>query len=244
MSNIEILPDVEQLSRAATDKFVELAQQAIQERGIFSVALSGGSTPKKLYELLAQEPYRSQIEWAKVHFFFGDERNVPPEHQDSNFRMTNEAMFSKIAELPPENIHRVPAEQPAADAANVYERDLRDFFQNELPRFDLVLLGLGTDGHTASLFPDSPALEENVRWFVENWVEKFGAYRLTLTFPVINNARFILFLIVGADKADILRQIQNPESAEIKYPAQLVNPTDGKLLWMFDEAAGAKISVG
>jgi 6-phosphogluconolactonase len=231
------------MSSHAADIFIKLSQKAIQERGFFSVALSGGSTPKKLYELLTQEPYCSQIDWAKVHLFFGDERNVPPEHQDSNFRMANEALFSKIAQLPPENIHRVPAEQPAVDAANLYEQDLRDFFQNELPRFDLVLLGLGTDGHTASLFPDSPALEENVRWFVENWVEKFGAYRLTLTFSVINNARLVLFLVAGADKADIVRQIQRPDSAEIKYPAQLINPTDGKLLWIFDEAAGAKISV-
>lgn len=231
------------MSSHAADIFIKLYQKAVQERGVFSVALAGGSTPKKLYELLADESHRSKIDWGKTHFFFGDERSVPPDHAESNFRMANEAMFSKIAELPQENIHRVLAEQSAADAANLYEQDLRDFFQNELPRFDLILLGLGTDGHTASLFPESPALEENVRWFIENWVEKFTAYRLTLTFPVINNARFVLFLVAGADKAEIVRQIQNPDSAEIKYPAQLVNLTDGKLLWMFDEAAGAMISV-
>ncbi|MEP6923229.1 MAG: 6-phosphogluconolactonase [Pyrinomonadaceae bacterium] len=234
---IEIVTDADNLSRRAAEIFVDLASRAINEHGIFSVALSGGSTPKKLYALLAAEPFRSNIEWTNAHFFFGDERNVPPGSDESNFRMANEALFSKISELPPENIHRVAGEKAAVDAAGDYEQELKDFFRNELPRFDLVLLGLGADGHTASLFPDSPALEENVRWFVENWVEKFNSYRLTLTFPVLNNALTILFLVAGADKSEVLAQVLH--GSEKNYPSQMINPTGGELRWLIDQAAAA-----
>lgn len=218
----------------AADWFVIWSNKAIAERGIFTVALSGGSTPRKLYELLASGEYQAQIDFTKVHFFFGDERNVQPDSDDSNYKMAHDALFSKI-NAP--NVYRVKGELAAIDAANDYEQILRDFFQNETPHFDLILLGLGTDGHTASLFPDSPALDEQVRFFTENWVEKFGAYRLTLTLPAINNARTILFIVTGADKAQIVTQIMQSEPSEIKFPARRINPIDGKLIWLLDVEA-------
>ena len=246
-NNFEVMTNADAIAHQAADWFVVWAQKSIEARGKFSVALSGGSTPRKLYELLANEneSYRGQIDWQNVHFFFGDERHVAPNHDESNFKMTNDALFSKIHELPEANIHRVLTENHAADAASLYEETLREFFQSEtveFPVFDLILLGLGADGHTASLFPESAALNEGLRFFVENYVEKFAAYRLTLTFPVINRARNVLFLIAGADKAEIVRRVLQPESAEIEFPAQLVNPADGKLFWLFDEAAGRELS--
>ena len=237
--NVEIVADGNALAARAAAKFVEFVAEAVARQGAVSIALSGGSTPKKLYELLAGQNFREQIDWSHVHFFFGDERNVPPDSDDSNFKMANDAMFSRLAEeLPAANIHRVAGESAAADAANSYEQELKDFFHNELPRFDLVLLGMGPDGHTASLFPESSALDENMRWFVENWVEKFAAYRLTLTFPVINNAAKVMFLVAGSDKAAVLSEVLS--GAENKYPAQKVNPLSGELLWLIDQAAAGE----
>lgn len=246
-TKIETFAGADDLSKRAAAIFVEAARNAINARGVFSVALSGGSTPRKLYELLsdANQPFCAQIAWQKAHFFFGDERHVLPGDKDSNFKMANEALFARVAELPEENVHRVLTETDAADAANLYEDELRRFFQSEtveFPRFDLILLGLGADGHTASLFPNTAALDENARFFVENFVEKFGAYRLTLTFPVINNARRVLFLASGAEKARVLREILQPETREIKFPAQRVNLVDGDLLWLIDEAAASNLA--
>lgn len=236
--NIKIVADATELADCAAARFVEIAAQAINEQGVFSVALSGGSTPKKLYELLASNSYRDQIDWTQVQFFFGDERNVPPDSDESNFKMANNALFSKLPELPPANVHRVLGENAAADAANQYEQVLKDFFHNDLARFDLILLGMGPDGHTASLFPGSPAAGENARWFVENWVEKFAAYRLTLTFPVINNAAHVLFLIAGNDKAQVLGEVLR--GSEDIRPAQKVNLINGNLQWLIDKAAAGE----
>lgn len=243
--NIKIFNDDNELADAAAKEVVALSDEAIESRGIFSVALSGGSTPKQLYKMLAGNRYRRQIDWSKTHFFFGDERAVSPDREASNFRMIDEVMFTNIADLPKENIHRVQAEQPPADAAALYEQEIKDFFRSEtieFPIFDLILLGMGTDGHTASLFPGSEAVNENLRFFVENYVEKLGAYRLTLTFPVINNARTILFLVSGADKAAVVGEVLSSGEREIKYPAQMVNPTDGKLMWFLDKPASSLIS--
>lgn len=236
---IEIVADATELAESAARLFIKIAQRAITERNVFSVALSGGSTPKKLYELLASNSFCEQLDWTKIHFFFGDERSVPPDSDESNFKMAEVALFSKIIRLPQENIHRVAAEKPAADAASDYEQTLKNFFNNELPRFDLILLGMGPDGHTASLFPDSPATEETTNFFIENWIEKFGAYRLTLTFPVINNARQVLFLVAGADKAGVLAEVV--QGSAKKYPAQMINLADGELLWLIDQAASDQI---
>jgi 6-phosphogluconolactonase len=240
-----VLPDRDALSRAAADEFTRRADAAVVAKGSFAVALSGGSTPKRLYELLASEgePCRARMPWGRTHFFFGDERHVPPEHAESNYRMVRETLLTR-APIPPENVHRVVAENPDAyAAADEYERELRDFFHTReglQPRFDLILLGLGEDGHTASLFPGTAALFEAERLFVANWVEKLCAYRLTMTLPLINRARAVVFLVSGGEKAEVLRAVLDTEACERDeppYPAQLVHPTCGELLWLADEAA-------
>jgi 6-phosphogluconolactonase len=242
---LRVLPDCVGLSRAAADEFKWHAQAAVRAKGSFAVALSGGSTPKRLYGLLASEgePYRARVPWGSTHLFFGDERHVPPDHAESNYRMVREALLTR-APVPPENVHRVVAENPDAGAAAAeYERELCDFFhmrEGREPRFDLILLGLGEDGHTASLFPGTAALAEAGRLFVANWVEKLGAYRLTMTLPLINRARAVVFLVSGGEKAEVLRAVLDTEAGERDrppYPAKLVRPTRGELLWLADEAA-------
>ena len=239
---IEVLATPADLFRGAAEEFARLGRSAIGAQGRFAVALSGGSTPKNLYSLLAEN--YADFAWARTFFFFGDERHVPPDHPDSNYRMVNQALLAKIP-IPPENVHRVRAENPdAAAAALEYEEELRRFFElepGELPRFDLILLGLGPDGHTASLFPDSEALEEQSRLVVANRVEKFNAYRITFTFPVLNRAAEAMFLASGAEKADIVGQVLRGNVAP-PLPAQRVLPNDGKLVWMLDEAAAAKLT--
>ena len=202
-SNVEVQvkADLEQLSRAAASELLRQAQRAVQAKGLFSLALSGGSTPKSLYSLLANDSsFRAEVPWEKTHFFWGDERHVPPEHPESNYRMAQEAMLSKVP-IPSENIHRINAGNPNAQrAAEEYEETLRTFFRlraGEFPRFDLVLLGMGADGHAASLFPGTEALRERKHLVVANWVEKLHAHRITMTLPVFNRAAMVLFLVSG-----------------------------------------------
>ena len=240
--DIEVLATAADLFHAAAEEFMRVARTAIGAQGRFTVALAGGSTPKALYSLLASN--YSNFAWNRVFLFFGDERHVPPTDPESNYRMVNEALLTKIA-IPAENVFRVPTENPDASAAAAeYEAQLRRFFEikpGEFPRFDLVLLGMGPDGHTASLFPDSPALDEQSRLVAANWVEKFKTHRITFTFPVLNRAAEIMFLASGAEKADMVRQVLEGKSTP-PLPSQRVQPSDGKLLWMLDEAAAAKLS--
>jgi 6-phosphogluconolactonase len=238
---IRVLETPTDLFQSAASEFVALASQAAQKNGRFSVALSGGSTPKSLYALLASGSIPN-IPWEKIFFFFGDERFVPPDHPDSNYRMAREAgLFAKV---PAEHVYRVRTEEKDADAAALdYEQALRKFFglrPGESPRFDLVLLGLGPDGHTASLFPGTAALNENRRLVVANWVDKFQSYRITLTLPVLNRAGCVLFLVAGADKATIVRDVFENASADL--PSQKVRPADGRLLWLLDRAAGSGLA--
>ncbi|MGO9111579.1 MAG: 6-phosphogluconolactonase, partial [Thermoguttaceae bacterium] len=235
--------------------FIRVGRDAIGAQGRFSVALSGGSTPKSLYSVLASS--YANFAWNRVFLFFGDERHVPPTDPDSNYRMVNETLLTRIP-IPAENVFRVAAENPEAAAAALdYEARLRRFFElrpgerpserpserpGEFPRFDLILLGVGPDGHTASLFPDSPALDEQSRLVVANWVAKLNAHRITLTFPVLNRAAEVMFMASGADKADILHQVLENKSAP-PLPSQRVQPSEGKLLWMLDEAAAAKLTL-
>jgi 6-phosphogluconolactonase len=201
--------------------------------------LSGGSTPRLLYELLAdpRELFREQIAWDQTHFFFSDERHVPPDHPDSNYRMANEALFSHVP-VPPLNIHRVVAENTDAEQAALnYEADLRKSFGEAIPAFDLVLLGLGEDGHTASIFPGSPVLHETKRWVAAPWVEKLNSYRITMTLPVLNHGQSVLFLVTGASKSEILRTVMNTDRNPDLYPAQAISPTSGAVSWLVDEAA-------
>jgi 6-phosphogluconolactonase len=233
------------LSRAAAEFIVELAETAVTERTIFTLALSGGSTPRLLYEYLAKEEFSQRMPWEHTHIFWGDERCVSPDHPDSNFAMAFETLISK-APLPSENVHRVTTEGelPKA-AAREYEKSLREFFQDTaharvplaFPSFDLILLGLGKDGHTASLFPGEPVLEEKIRWVVAvaGTSASPAVPRVTLTFPVINQARCVLFLASGSDKRDVFQKILgSPESAAQHYPAARVRPS-GSLLWFIDE---------
>lgn len=241
-SEVLVHADAAELAREAARRFAASAADAIAARGRFTVALSGGSTPKAMFSLLAEPPYGPALPWPAIHLFWGDERCVPPDHPDSNFRMTRETLLARVP-LPEENIHRIPAEDPdPARAAASYEADLRGFF-GDTPIFDLVFLGMGPDGHTASLFPGTTALHVHDRIVVENYVAKFQAYRITLTADAINRAREILFLIAGSDKAPALKEVlEGPRNIET-YPSQLIAPAQGLLRWLVDEAAAAELSV-
>ena len=234
---IKIVPDVAALNRVAAAEFKSTAESALAEHGWFSVALSGGNTPRSVYALLAQED-KASLDWSRIHIFFGDERHVPPDHPDSNYRMANETLLSKVP-IPQENIHRVRAESDPESAAKDYEEQLRAEFTlkpGDRPRFDLILLGLGDDGHTASLFPETAALNETARLVVPNWVEKLNTFRITLTLPVLNHAAEVLFIVSGAGKAEILKAVLgSPGSAQ--YPSQRVKPDHGRLLWLVDQDA-------
>jgi 6-phosphogluconolactonase len=240
MPHIQVFPDPQSLAHAAAALFQESASKAIAQRGVFTVALAGGSTPRLTYSLLAAEPYRSQIEWDKIHFFWGDERCVPPDHPDSNYRMAREALLSHIP-IAPDHVHRIQGENPdAASAAAAYENEIRSVFGAvELPAFDLVLLGLGPDGHTLSLFPGSAALAGPPELVVANWVEKFKTWRITITARLANHAACILFQVEGEDKASPLHEVLYGAYDPGKYPAQLIRPADGECYWFVDQLAGA-----
>ena len=241
-STINIYPDEEALIRHATDEIAGLINQTLAERDICTFVLSGGSTPKALYTKLSSAPYHHTIPWHKVHFFWGDERCVPPDHQDSNYRMAKESLLDHI-ELPPENIHRMPGEKSPDLAANEYEQVVRKYVPggSGMPRFDITLLGIGDDGHTASLFPDTPVVKEQKKLVTSVYVPALASWRITLTFPVINNSKSVLFLVKGASKAKIIGQVLNENSPENRYPVQKINPTDGKTVWFIDKEAAAKL---
>ncbi len=225
---IRIFPDVAAIAAAAAEEFVRLAPA--------TVALAGGVTPRALYELLAG---RNGIAWDKIHFFFGDERHVPPDHPDSNYRMAEEAMLAHVP-VPASNVHRIKTENPdAAAAAADYAAELQRVFHlsaGELPRFDVVLLGMGPDGHTASLFPGTDVLSERHALVAAPWVPKMHGFRVTMTLPVLNNAANVIFMAGGMEKASVLKVVLE-EKSEPPFPAQLVCPANGRLLWMVDRAA-------
>ena len=236
---IEIFANAQELARGAAEYFVARSGEAVTQKGFFTVALSGGSTPKALYQLLAdpEEPFHAQVPWSRTHFFWSDERHVSPDHPDSNYRMANETMLSHVP-VPESNIHRVHSENPdAAAAANEYEQTILQLTKQTLPQLDLILLGLGDDGHTASIFPGSDVIHETKRLVAAPWVEKLNTYRISMTLPLLNNAASVLFLVSGAEKAEIVNEvIQGPK----QYPAQAVQPTHGQLLWMLDSLAADK----
>jgi 6-phosphogluconolactonase len=226
------------LMRATAERIVDAAGAAIGARGRFTWVLSGGNTPRQLYALLGSPEYAARIDWTRVHLFWGDERCVPPDHPDSNYRMVAESLLVAV-DVPKENVHRMYGEREPAEAAQAYESELRLFFPGaEGPRFDWVLLGMGDDGHTASLFPGSPALAEKERWVSHNWVQKLGVWRLTLTTVALNSAAQVVFLVAGADKASRLVEIFSPDISAV-LPVQLIAPVQGKLAWLVDEEAGA-----
>ncbi len=236
-------PDLDTLSQQAAQYTVQLANQAIVTHGRFTIALAGGSTPKKLYALLAGEPYRSQIDWASVEVFWGDERCVPPDSEDSNFHMAQEALLSKVP-IPTSQVHRMPADQPDHEAAcQAYTAEIRRTFGTDgIPSFDLIQLGIGPEGHTASLFPHQASLHEQQRLVMPVTVPKPPPERLTFTPPLLNAARHVLFLVAGAEKADVVHAILEGEYQPDEYPAQIVRPTNGEVTWMLDTAAASKLT--
>ncbi len=242
VGDIHMGANAEELARFAAEQFVRLAGEAQRERGLFTVALAGGSTPKALYLLLAneQEPYRAELDFGTIHFFWGDERHVPPDHPDSNYRMASEAMLRKL-HVPVENVHRIKSEMAdAEEAARDYEQVIEKFFRldrGQLPRFDLVLLGMGSDGHTASIFPDSDVINEKRRLVVAPWIEKLKSYRITLTALVINKAASIIILVSGSEKAKVLHEVLEGEHRPQCFPVQLIRPIKGNLLWLVDREA-------
>ena len=243
MPEIEIFPNAAALSRRAAEQFSALAEFAIRKRERFAVALSGGSTPRAMHALLAAPPFAARIDWSKVYVFWSDERCVAPQDAESNYGNARASLLIHV-HIPPENIQRVHGELAPEHAAQKYEDKLREFFAGKAPRFDLVLLGLGEDGHTASLFPGAPGIRENSRWAVavKHAVPPLPLVdRVTLTPPVINAAANVTFLVTGAAKAERLRQVLRDPYNPDRLPAQVVRPKDGKLFWFLDEAAAGKI---
>ena len=242
---LEVLKDTAAVTQAGAAVFIKLAAQAAGERRPFRVVLAGGTTPKALYALLASPEYRSRVSWGNVSFFFGDERAVPPDDPDSNYRTAHDALFRPLG-LVNSRVHRMKAESGGLDAAAVaYEDVLRSVFGGTLPIFELVLLGMGPDGHTASLFPGNPALQERTRWVAPVFdAPKPPPRRLTLTVPVLNGAGHVVFMVTGADKAQALRQVLQGTGGPEQYPAKFVQPGADRLLWLVDEAAGSALQGG
>jgi 6-phosphogluconolactonase len=243
-----ILPDGAAIAKRAAQEFVQAAASAVREKNSFNVALAGGSTPKTLYRLLVNDTaLRSQVPWDKIHLFFGDERHVAPDHPDSNFRMATEAMISN-SPLKPEQVTRIKGEYPdTQEAALEYEEALREYFKlkaGEYPRFDLLFVGMGNEGHTLSLFPGTKALHADGRIAVRNWVGKLYTERITLTAPAASNAVRIIFMVTGADKALALKAVLEGPYEPEQLPAQLLQPQNGKLLWLVDRAAGSMLTSG
>ncbi len=232
---VDVYDDYEAVSRAAAELFVRRAGEASAERGRFSVALSGGHTPQRTYELLAGPPFSRQVDWGKVHIFWGDERCVPSNDPRSNARMVTEKLLHHV-QVPAGQVHPIACADSAKPAARDYESLLRSFFNGGPPRFDLVFLGLGTDGHTASLFPGTPAAREKHRWVTEIYSEKEGIYRVTLTAPLINQASTVAFIVSGASKAEVLKEALSRRPEPDHFPALLIEPGchGGKLYWLVD----------
>jgi 6-phosphogluconolactonase len=238
MNEVRVFDSAAELTRAAAEQVASFAEAAASERGRFTWALSGGSTPRDLYRALASPPWVERLPWNAIHLFWGDERCVPPDHPESNYRMAKEAMIDR-APLPPENVHRIRAEMSdAAAASSAYETELRSFFGARI-HFDLILLGLGKDAHTASLFPQSPVLQERGRLVAAPWVEALRTFRITLTPPALNAARHTLFLVSGGEKAAALRAVLAGERDPLRLPAQIV---EGNVLWLVDRTAAALLT--
>jgi 6-phosphogluconolactonase len=239
---IRTYKDLEAISRAAAEIFVEEAADAVSARGRFAVALSGGETPRRLYNLLAESPIRENIEWKAVHVFWGDERCVPDDDPRSNARMARLSLLDHVP-LPSENIHPITCDRPPQEAAVQYEAEIRTFFGTDAPAFDLVLLGLGDNAHTASIFPHTPVLDEKDRWVAEVYVPEQDMHRITLTAPVINQARQVLFLVSGPGKAGALQQVLQGPFRPYDFPAQLIRTKAGQSLWLEDRDAAGKLGL-
>ena len=236
-----VYPDARAAAVALAESFAERAVEAVGARGRFSVALTGGSGPVRAYRLLGEEPLRSRIPWQGVHLFWGDDRCVPPGHARSNFRMANEAFIARVP-IPPANVHRMRGELSAAEGAEAYARELAAFFGPGVPRFDLIHLGVGPDGHVASLFPFTDALRERERTVTTNLHLPPGEPRITLTLPVLNAAARIELPVMGADKAAVAWTVLRGPIDPFRFPAQLLRPVDGEMVWVMDAGAASRLA--
>ena len=236
MPELHILPTPEEAARAAAEFVVDLAERCARSQGRFSIALSGGSTPRQLYQILASPPYAERMAWDRWNVFWSDERCVPPDHKDSNYRMAREALLDQVP-IPPAHVHRMRGEVEPQTAAEEYETVLREAFQTPVTSFGLILLGIGEDGHTASLFPDTQALREKHRLVVANWAPHLQSHRITFTFPLINAAKMVAFLVTDDSKAGVLRGVLEPTPGEPVLPAAMVHPTNGTVQWFLTKEA-------
>lgn len=235
---IKVFANIDEMSRAAAALFAKAAKRAVDARGRFIVALSGGSTPRRMHELLALSPYHNRVPWNRIHFFWGDERCVPLDDPRNNAANAIEQLLSKVS-VNEAHVHRVESELPPREAARLYDKQLHEFFDNNSPRFDLVFLGLGQNGHTASLFPGTPILDETARWASEVYVEEQNMHRVSLTAWTINQSQQIVFLVAGKEKASVLHNVLDGDCEPERLPAQLIDPVDGELDWYVDESAAA-----
>jgi len=243
VNQVKIYPNRQALVEAVAEDIVAYAQDAIEQRGQFSIALSGGKTPGPLFDRLASHAFRDRIVWSNVHVFWGDDRTVPPDHEDSNYRLAKERLLDHVP-IPPAHIHRMHTELAPELAADHYERLLRKFFADDpQPRLDYLLQGMGPDGHTASLFPhtDALAITDLSRWVVANYVPKLDTWRITLTAPAINAGRRVVFMVEGESKAEPLYEVLKGDYRPEELPSQLIAPVEGRLIWMVDEAAAARL---
>jgi 6-phosphogluconolactonase len=240
--HIAIYPDIHTLSQHAAEYVVRIANESIALHGHFTIALTGGTTPKEMYSLLGSEPFRRQIDWRLVHIFWEDERCVPHNSPESNSYLAQEVLLNKIS-IPGSQIHRMPADQPDREAASqAYTLEMQHTFgTNGIPSFDLIHLGMGPEGHTASLFPHQASLHEKQRLVMPVSVPKPPPDRLTFTPPLLNAAKNVLFLVTGSDKADALQAVLEGEYQPEEYPAQIVRPTNGEVVWMLDKAAAKNL---
>jgi len=244
MRKILIYHSQEELISSAADQLISTGSEAIDARGQFNLALAGGSTPLPLYKYLADQ-MTDELDWSKVHYFWGDERSVPPDHPESNFNQANQSLLIP-RQVQKENIHRIKAELPPAEAARQYQVEILAHFQQKLPSFDLILLGMGDDGHTASLFPETEPVDGDVFdhncLVAPNWVPKLASWRITFTPRLINAARNIIFLVKGQSKASTLKLVLEGPTLPQRYPSQLITPDQGNLFWYIDEEAGAALT--
>ncbi len=242
-AQVVIAPDRAALARDAAGRFVAIANDATSARGRFSVALSGGATPRDLHTLLATPDLAKQVDWSRVHVFWGDERAVPPDDPASNYRMAQETLLSRVP-VPLGNVHRIKGELEPQVAAREYAVTLASYFHphpGELPQFDLILLGMGANAHTASLFPGSALVNDTTDWVAAGYIEEVKMNRITLTVPVINAAEHILFMVAGEDKAATVRAVLRGEYRPADLPAQLIRPVSGALVWLLDRPAASKL---
>ena len=244
LRRIVVYPTQEELFEAATQCVVDSMTSQPDPAPFYSLVLSGGSTPRGVFARLAAEPYRSHVNWSSVRIFWGDERPVPPNHPGSNFRMAQEHLLDHLP-LSSEQVFRMEGERPTEEAAVRYQGVLQQAFSQEtssMPRFDLVLLGMGPDAHTASLFPETPVLDEKERWVAAPWVEKLQTHRITLTPPIFNASQRIVFVVSGLDKAEAVQAVLEGPSLPRQYPAQIINPIQGDLIWLLDQAAASQLT--